>query len=134
MPPTDVRPNPGPGTGPDPDPDSDSDQIFRLQEQVRQLKEAVVSHAVVDQAIGVIIVLGGVTPDEGWIVLKEVSQHTNIKLRNVAETVLIWGRTGVMPQEILTALEDRLGRPVCAGAGLSAPPPGSPRVSGRSSR
>lgn len=134
VPPTDVRPNPGPGTGPDPDPDSDSDQIFRLQEQVRQLKEAVVSHAVVDQAIGMIIVLGGVTPDEGWIVLKEVSQHTNIKLRNVAETVLIWGRTGVMPQEILTALEDRLGRPVCVGAGLSAPPPGSPRVSGRSSR
>ncbi|MFC9467267.1 ANTAR domain-containing protein [Streptomyces coelicoflavus] len=134
MPRTDVRPNPGPSTGPDPGQDSDSDQIFRLQEQVRQLKEAVVSHAVVDQAIGVIIVLGGVTPDEGWIVLKEVSQHTNIKLRNVAETVLIWGRTGVMPQEILTALEDRLGRPVCGGAGLSAPPPGSPRVSGRNSR
>ncbi|WP_399881395.1 ANTAR domain-containing protein [Streptomyces sp. BBFR51] len=89
---------------------SDSDQIFRLQEQVRQLKEAVVSHAVVDQAIGVVVVLGGVTPDEGWIVLKEVSQHTNIKLRNVAEATLIWGRTGVMPPEILAALEDRLGR------------------------
>ncbi|MFI1753988.1 ANTAR domain-containing protein [Streptomyces sp. NPDC020571] len=121
VPPTDVRP--------DPDPNSDSDQIFRLQEQVRQLKEAVVSHAVVDQAIGVVIALGGVTPDEGWIVLKEVSQHTNIKLRNVAEAVLIWGRTGVMPPEILAALEDRLGR-----AALSGPPPGSPRVSGRNSR
>ncbi|CAL9359476.1 ANTAR domain-containing protein [Streptomyces sp. enrichment culture] len=110
-------------------PPSDVDQIFRLQEQVRQLKEAVVSHAVVDQAIGVIIAVGGVTPDEGWIVLKEVSQHTNIKLRNVAETVLIWGRTGVMPPEILAALEDRLGLP-----GFSGPPSGSPRVSGRSSR
>ncbi|NSL80064.1 ANTAR domain-containing protein [Streptomyces coelicolor] len=114
---------------PDPGPDSDPDQIFRLQEQVRQLKEAVVSHAVVDQAIGVVIALGGVTPDEGWIVLKEVSQHTNIKLRNVAEAILIWGRTGVIPPEILTVLEDRLGRP-----GLSGPPPGSPHVSGRSSR
>ncbi|BDD76724.1 MULTISPECIES: ANTAR domain-containing protein [Streptomyces] len=121
VPPTDVRPDPGP--------DSDPDQIFRLQEQVRQLKEAVVSHAVVDQAIGVVIALGGVTPDEGWIVLKEVSQHTNIKLRNVAEAILIWGRTGVIPPDILTALEDRLGRP-----GLSGPPPGSPHVSGRSSR
>ena len=120
VPPTDVRPDPGP--------DSDPDQIFLLQEQVRQLKEAVVSHAVVDQAIGVVIALGGVTPDEGWIVLKEVSQHTNIKLRNVAEAILIWGRTGVIPPEILAALEDRLGRP-----GLSGPPPGSPRVSGRSS-
>ena len=128
VPPTGTRPGPGP------DPDADSDQIFRLQEQVRQLKEAVVSHAVVDQAIGVIIVLGGVTPDEGWIVLKEVSQHTNIKLRNVAETILIWGRTGVMPPEILTALEDRLGRPVCGGPPLSGPPAGSPPVSGRNSR
>ncbi|WP_240798705.1 ANTAR domain-containing protein [Streptomyces sp. H23] len=130
---TTVRPT-GTRPGPRPDPDADSDQIFRLQEQVRQLKEAVVSHAVVDQAIGVIIVLGGVTPDEGWIVLKEVSQHTNIKLRNVAETILIWGRTGVMPPEILTALEDRLGRPVCGGPPLSGPPAGSPPVSGRNSR
>ncbi|MER6169019.1 ANTAR domain-containing protein [Streptomyces violaceorubidus] len=136
MPPTDVCPGPGP--------DSDPDQIFRLQEQVRQLKEAVVSHAVVDQAIGVVIALGGVTPDEGWIVLKEVSQHTNIKLRSVAETILIWRRTGVMPPQMLAALEDRLGRPRADGPpldgppldgpALSGPPPGSPRVSGRSSR
>ncbi|WP_030183331.1 ANTAR domain-containing protein [Streptomyces violaceorubidus] len=131
VPPADVCPGPGP--------DSDPDQIFRLQEQVRQLKEAVVSHAVVDQAIGVVIALGGVTPDEGWIVLKEVSQHTNIKLRNVAETILIWRRTGVMPPQMLAALEDRLGRPgvdgpPLDGPALSGPPPGSPRVSGRSSR
>ncbi|MFJ8193486.1 ANTAR domain-containing protein [Streptomyces sp. NPDC096094] len=86
------------------------DQIFQLQEQVRQLKEAVVSHAVVDQAIGMVVVLGRVTPDEGWLVLKEVSQHTNIKLRNVAEMVLIWGRAGVMPPEIRAALEDALDR------------------------
>ncbi|MDT0609347.1 ANTAR domain-containing protein [Streptomyces lancefieldiae] len=90
--------------------DSGSDQIFELQEQVRQLKEAVVSHAVVDQAIGMIVALGRVTPDQGWIVLKEVSQHTNIKLRNVAETILIWGRAGVMPPEIRAALEDCLDR------------------------
>jgi small nuclear ribonucleoprotein (snRNP)-like protein len=90
--------------------DGGPDQIFRLQEQIRQLKEAVVSHAVVDQAIGMVVVLGRVTPDEGWAVLKEVSQHTNIKLRNVAELILIWGRTGVMPAEIRIALEDTLDR------------------------
>ncbi|MEU3663905.1 ANTAR domain-containing protein [Streptomyces sp. NPDC032940] len=90
--------------------DGGPDQIFRLQEQIRQLKEAVVSHAVVDQAIGMVVVLGRVTPDEGWTVLKEVSQHTNIKLRSVAELILIWGRTGVMPVEIRRALEDALDR------------------------
>ncbi|MFD8198715.1 ANTAR domain-containing protein [Streptomyces sp. NPDC059701] len=90
--------------------DGGPDQIFRLQEQIRQLKEAVVSHAVVDQAIGMVVALGRVAPDEGWAVLKEVSQHTNIKLRHVAELILIWGRTGVMPAEIRIALEDALDR------------------------
>jgi hypothetical protein len=90
--------------------DGGPDQIFRLQEEVRQLKEAVVSHAVVDQAIGMMVVLGRLAPDEGWLVLKEVSQHTNIKLRNVAELILIWGRTGVMPEQIRIALEDALDR------------------------
>ena len=60
-----------------------------VQEQVDQLKEAVASHAVVDQAIGMVVALGRVTPDQGWEVLRDVSQHTNIKLRNVAELILI---------------------------------------------
>ena len=87
-----------------------SDQILALQEQVDQLKEAVASHAVVDQAIGMVVALGRVTPDEGWQVLKEISQHTNIKLRNVAELILIWGRSGTIPPEIRAELEDALDR------------------------
>jgi hypothetical protein len=86
------------------------DRIVELQEQVDQLKEAVVSHAVVDQAIGMIVALGRLTPDQGWDVLKEVSQHTNIKLRNVAELILIWGRDGRMPAEIRVELEEALDR------------------------
>ncbi|MGW6547759.1 ANTAR domain-containing protein [Streptomyces massasporeus] len=90
--------------------DGGSDRIFALQEEVQQLKEAVASHAVVDQAIGMVVALGRISPDQGWAVLKEVSQHTNIKLRNVAELILVWGRTGVMPEEIRVALEDALDR------------------------
>ncbi|MFF6954832.1 ANTAR domain-containing protein [Streptomyces iakyrus] len=90
--------------------DGGSERIFALEEEVQQLKEAVVSHAVVDQAIGMVVALGRISPDQGWAVLKEVSQHTNIKLRNVAELILVWGRTGVMPEEIRAALEDVLDR------------------------
>ncbi|MEU6553587.1 ANTAR domain-containing protein [Streptomyces sp. NPDC046915] len=90
--------------------EADPDRVFALQEEVHQLKEAVTSHAVVDQAIGVMVGLGRVTPDQGWAVLKEVSQHTNIKLRNVAELVLVWGRTGDMPADVRAALEDALDR------------------------
>ncbi|MFB8775908.1 ANTAR domain-containing protein [Streptomyces broussonetiae] len=90
--------------------DDDADRVFQLQEQVDQLKEAVTSHAVVDQAIGMVVALGRVSPDQGWAVLKEVSQHTNIKLRNVAELILVWGRSGSMPPEIRAELEDALDR------------------------
>ncbi|MGJ5749303.1 ANTAR domain-containing protein [Streptomyces puniciscabiei] len=89
---------------------SESERISELQAEVDQMKEAVISHAVVDQAIGMVVALGRVTPDEGWEVLREVSQHTNIKLRNIAELILIWGRRGEIPSDVLTALEDALDR------------------------
>ncbi|MFE1252052.1 ANTAR domain-containing protein [Streptomyces sp. NPDC058735] len=90
--------------------DGGSERILALQEEVHQLKAAVVSHAVVDQAIGMVMALGRLSPDQGWAVLKEVSQHTNIKLRSVAELILVWGRTGIMPEQIRAALEDALDR------------------------
>lgn len=87
-----------------------ADRVFALEAEVAQLKEAVTSHAVVDQAIGSLVALARVTPDQGWAVLKEVSQHTNVKLRQVAETVLLWARTGDLPEETRTALEEALVR------------------------
>ena len=92
------------------EPADETDRIFALQEEVDQLKEAVVSHAVVDQAIGMMVALGRVAPEQGWAVLKDVSQHTNIKLRKVAELILTWGRKGDLPPEIKAELEDALDR------------------------
>ncbi|WP_369166567.1 ANTAR domain-containing protein [Streptomyces sp. R28] len=92
------------------EPADETDRILELQEEVDQLKEAVVSHAVVDQAIGMVVALGRVSPDQGWAVLKDVSQHTNIKLRQVAELILRWGRDGEMPPEISVEFEEALER------------------------
>lgn len=92
---------------------------MELQREVDQLQEAVASHAVVDQAIGVLVALGRMTPDEGWTVLREVSQHTNIKLRQVAEMILLWGRGGPLPEVVrgeLEALVDSHGHPRIPGA------------------
>jgi AmiR/NasT family two-component response regulator len=89
---------------------SESDRLSELQAEVDQLKEAVTSHAVIDQAIGMMVAWGRLTPDQGWEVLKEVSQHTNIKLRNVAELILVWARRGDLPPEIRAELEDALDR------------------------
>ncbi|CAL9616327.1 ANTAR domain-containing protein [Streptomyces sp. enrichment culture] len=90
--------------------DEGADRILRLEEEVQQLKDAVVSHAVVDQAIGMVVALGRVSPDQGWTVLREVSQRTNIKLRNIADLILVWGRTGLLPPEVRAELEDALDR------------------------
>ena len=95
----------------EPDPTGpEAERIFQLEEEVVQLKEAVTSHAVVDQAIGMLVALGHVAPNQGWEVLREVSQHANIKLRNVAEMILIWGRHGDLPYDVRTVLEDTLDR------------------------
>ncbi|MGW2552905.1 ANTAR domain-containing protein [Streptomyces sp. NPDC001635] len=99
----------------------ESERILQLEQEVGQLKEAVNSHAVVDQAIGILVALGHVSPDQGWEVLREVSQHANVKLRNVAEMILIWGRNGALPDHLHVPLEETLDR-----YGPIQPPEGPP--------
>ncbi|MET7746806.1 ANTAR domain-containing protein [Streptomyces sp. NPDC005385] len=74
--------------------------MTELQGENTQLQEAVHAHAVVDQAIGVILAIGQLTPDEGWNVLREISQRTNIKLRHVSELIIEWARTGKLCADI----------------------------------
>jgi hypothetical protein len=113
--------------------ESEPDRILELQAEVDQLKEAVASHAVVDQAIGMVVALGRVTPDQGWEVLKEVSQHTNIKLRTIAEMILIWGRRGDIAPEIGAELEEALDRygPTQVPGSEEDVPAVAPEISGR---
>ncbi|MEV5880204.1 ANTAR domain-containing protein [Streptomyces sp. NPDC052101] len=99
--------------------ESEQERITELREEVDELKQTVASHAVVDRAIGMMVAVGRVTPEQGWEVLKDISQHTNIKLRNVAELILIWGSKGDLPPEISAELErapDRFGPTQVPGA------------------
>ncbi|MFF7970664.1 ANTAR domain-containing protein [Streptomyces sp. NPDC007905] len=83
-------------------------KIGELREEIGQLQDAVVSHAVVDQAIGVVIAVGGLRPDQGFEVLRDVSQNTNIKLRQIAERIVDWVHTDRLPDEIREALDRAL--------------------------
>ncbi|MGW1966613.1 ANTAR domain-containing protein [Streptomyces sp. NPDC001935] len=83
-------------------------RISQLQEEISQLRSAIDSHAVVDQAIGVVISLGGIPPDQGFDVLRTVSQHTNVKLREVAEQIVTWVRDEQLDQNIRQALSRAL--------------------------
>ncbi|MGW3820284.1 ANTAR domain-containing protein [Streptomyces sp. NPDC005046] len=79
-----------------------------LLDENAQLQQALHSHAVLDHAIGVIIAAGRLTPDQGWDVLREVSQRTNTKLRPVSEQIIDWARTGQLCTEIRTELDEQL--------------------------
>ncbi len=84
------------------------DKIAALQREVDQLRHALVSHAVVDQAIGVLRAVHGLGGQESWDVLQRVSQNTNIKLRKVAADVLRWADSGRLPDRIGPALHEAL--------------------------
>ncbi|MGW1047501.1 ANTAR domain-containing protein [Streptomyces sp. NPDC002547] len=95
-----------------PDPgDHPVEQIKKLRGKVTQLEQAVGSHAVIDQAIGVIVAVGRLTPAEAWDLLRETSMCTNIKLRHVAELVIAWGTTGHLAADICQELARRLDSP-----------------------
>ncbi|MFF4113573.1 ANTAR domain-containing protein [Streptomyces sp. NPDC001714] len=93
-----------------PGPEELARKIGQLQREIGQLEEAVVSHAVIDQAIGVVVSLGGLPPDQGFGVLRTVSQKTNIKLREVAEQIVAWPAGKELSEDIRQALEVALSQ------------------------
>ncbi|MFJ5535265.1 ANTAR domain-containing protein [Streptomyces sp. NPDC093261] len=90
------------------EPETQPHRIKQLETQVAQLQHALISHAVIDQAIGVIIAVGQMTPAEAWDVLRETSMCTDIKLRHLADLVVTWGQGGVLAADIRDELSLRL--------------------------
>ncbi|WP_343040743.1 ANTAR domain-containing protein [Streptomyces typhae] len=83
-------------------------EISELRTEVGQLKHAVRAHATVDQAIGALAAISNIRPEQAWDVLTEVSQHTNIKLRLVAEQVVEWTCDGELAEEVRRELQRSL--------------------------
>ncbi|WP_258021866.1 ANTAR domain-containing protein [Streptomyces anatolicus] len=86
------------------------EKVVELQRKVDQLERAVESHATIDQAIGIVVAMGRLTPEQGWTVLRETSQHTNMKLTRVADLIVAWGCAGDLPEEIRRELDASLSR------------------------
>ncbi|MDL5205342.1 ANTAR domain-containing protein [Streptomyces sp. ALI-76-A] len=107
-----------------------------MEQENAQLRQAVNSHATVDQAIGVLAAMHRLALAAGFEVLREVSQRTNIKLHTVAESVIAWVLGQTLPEPV-----GRSWTRLCTGGHASrrpqtgkparTPRPGTPRV-GRS--
>ncbi|MDT0382685.1 ANTAR domain-containing protein [Streptomyces sp. DSM 42041] len=63
-------------------------EAIQQREEIAQLREALVSRPVIDQAMGVLMVLNSVSDKTAWQALVHVSQHTNIKIRSLAAQIV----------------------------------------------
>ncbi|MEV6756642.1 ANTAR domain-containing protein [Streptomyces sp. NPDC051214] len=72
----------------------ESGTVQELQDEDEQLKQVVWSQATNDQAIGVVIALGQLSPDDAGKVLRNVSVRTNTKLRDVPQQIVWRGAPG----------------------------------------
>ncbi len=59
--------------------------------ELAQLREALVTQPVIEQAKGMIMVLRRSSPEEAFATLREISQCLNVKLRDVAAVVVAAG-------------------------------------------
>ena len=64
--------------------DAGNEELALLESEVDGLKAALASRTVIGIALGIIIERERVTEPEAFQILKEMSQHTNVKLRDVA--------------------------------------------------
>ncbi|AQS69741.1 ANTAR domain-containing protein [Streptomyces pactum] len=89
-----------------------SERLHVLQEEVEQLRQAIASRPVIDQARGVLMALHACTSEEAWHILREASQLSNTKLRTVAAAVTASaGSDGPPPPaEVRAALRTAVGR------------------------
>ncbi|MEH0419492.1 ANTAR domain-containing protein [Streptomyces sp. B21-083] len=88
-----------------------AERVRRLQAEVQQLQQAIESRPVIDQARGILMAVESCTADEAWDALRDTSQHTNTKLREVAEAIVTVSTGGPPPAEpVRTALRDAVRR------------------------
>jgi AmiR/NasT family two-component response regulator len=64
-----------------------SEELVALEQAVDGLKVALGTRTIIGKALGVIMEREGVNETEAFEMLKRMSQHTNVKLRDVAVRV-----------------------------------------------
>ncbi|MFG3280592.1 ANTAR domain-containing protein [Streptomyces sp. NPDC048111] len=82
--------------------------------ELQQLRRAMRSRGTIDMARGILMAAFGLSPDAAWEVLVSTSQHTNTKLRRLAEQVVASAGGTPLPDAVRKHLST-------AVAGLSGP-------------
>ncbi|WP_345021970.1 ANTAR domain-containing protein [Streptomyces shaanxiensis] len=85
-------------------------EVHELRVTNEQLRQALASHAVIDQARGMVMALAPCSSDMAWDLLVEVSQHCNIKLRDVAAALVATTKGRSLPEPMQSELRRALRR------------------------
>ncbi|NEA66641.1 ANTAR domain-containing protein [Streptomyces sp. SID12488] len=75
-------------------------EVLELRSRNEQLEQALASRAVIDQARGMVMVLAPCSSERAWDVLVDVSQHCNVKLRDVAAALVATTGDQELPEAI----------------------------------
>jgi anti-anti-sigma regulatory factor len=89
-----------------------AEQLDLLRLEIEQLRHALDSRPVIDQARGVLMAAHGCTADQAWDILRETSQRSNTKLRHVAAALTASAVPGgpPPPEPLRTALRTAVSR------------------------
>lgn len=75
-------------------------EVLELRARNEQLEQALESRAVIDQARGMVMVLAPCSSEQSWGLLVDVSQHCNVKLRDVAAALVATTKGPELPEAI----------------------------------
>jgi len=86
---------------------ADTDRVHALEVEVAQLRTAMASRAVIEQAKGVLMLLTGCTDQVAFDLLTHISSHTHRKVRDIAQE-LVGSATGrcPLPDDVKVILRD----------------------------
>ncbi|MGW2817436.1 ANTAR domain-containing protein [Streptomyces sp. NPDC001415] len=85
-------------------------EVLELRVQCAQLRRALDSRAAIDQARGMVMALAPCSCGKAWDVLVDVSQHCNVKLRDVATALVATAEGEPLPTALRRALRLALRR------------------------
>ena len=90
-----------------PGPRPDDDRVHALEVEVAQLRAAMASRAVIEQAKGVLMLLTGCAEQVAFDLLTHISSHTHRKVRDIAQD-LVASATGhcPLPDDVKAILRD----------------------------
>jgi AmiR/NasT family two-component response regulator len=83
-------------------------EVVELRARNEQLGRALVTRAEIDQARGMVMALAPCSSDQAWEVLVQVSQHCNVKLRDVATALVATTQDRTLPQPLRRELRQAL--------------------------